>query len=51
MAERYGTTPSGLLRQTLGDFALDVACFERWAEESVLKNKGGFSKQPPKWGG
>lgn len=51
MAHRYGVTPSSLVRQTLGDFGLDIACFEAWAEKAILENKSAFSKKAPAWKG
>lgn len=39
MAKYYGTTPSRLLRETLGDFALDLEAFDADMEQTAIEQE------------
>lgn len=51
MAKEYGCRPSELLNASLGDFALDWACYEKFLEHQKLNNPSLRSDAPPEWAG
>ena len=49
MASEYGCRPSELLNAPLGDFALDLVCYQKFAEHQRLNNPNYRSETPPEW--
>lgn len=55
MAEQYGTTPAALLADHLGDWSLNLSCYQLDMEdrqrerEKQQAKRGGRSETPPEW--